>query len=109
MPSWVLDASVVLACIRGEPGGDVAEASFSDSLIGTVNLCEVVTHLIDRGIPQADAFGLAKNAPYGVVEFDEDLALDTGALRAVTRHVGLSLGDRAWTSLDIGVEIRLIR
>ena len=127
MNSWILDSSAVLACIRGEPGGDVASAAFGESLISAVNLCEVVAHLVDRGIPEADAFGLAGNAPYVVAEFDEGLALKAGALRAATRRLGLSLGDRAclalalreglpvltadraWASLDIGVEIRLIR
>ena len=127
MTSWVLDSSAVLASLRGEPGGEVAEAAFSDSLISTVNLCEVVTVLIDRGIAEEDAVALARGQDYAVAEFDEGLGLGAGVLRAATRHLGLSLGDRAclalarrerlpvltadraWAGLDIGVEIRLIR
>ena len=61
------------------------------------------------------------------MDFDEALGLRAGALRLATRHLGLSLGDRAclalaereqlpiltgdgaWALLDIGLDIRLIR
>ena len=127
MTSWVLDASAVLASLHGEPGGEVAEAAFPDSLISAVNLCEVVTVLINRGVAEDDALALARGLDCAVAEFDEGLGLSAGALRAATRRLGLSLGDRAclalarreglpvltadraWAGLDIGVEIRLIR
>jgi PIN domain nuclease of toxin-antitoxin system len=59
--------------------------------------------------------------------FDAEAAYATGALRAATRHLGLSLGDRAclalgrqlgrpvlttdgaWGSLDLGVTVKPIR
>ena len=62
-----------------------------------------------------------------IVPFDEGHAYKAGSLRHSTRHVGLSLGDRAclvlaaamslpaltadraWADLDIGVEVQLIR
>jgi PIN domain nuclease of toxin-antitoxin system len=62
-----------------------------------------------------------------IVPFDQAQALRTGLLRSHTRHMGLSLGDRAclalaehlavpaftadriWQSLNIGIEVRLIR
>ncbi|MEI9965243.1 MAG: type II toxin-antitoxin system VapC family toxin [Caulobacteraceae bacterium] len=127
MIEWVMDASAVLAAFRGEPGGDVAHRALSGSMIGSVNLTEVVTRLIDSGSPPAEAEALVSDAPMTVADFDRSLALRAGALRAATRHRGLSLGDRAclalgereglpvltadraWEGLDIGVEIRLIR
>lgn len=62
-----------------------------------------------------------------VVPFDAETALLAGRLRAVTRHLGLSLGDRAclalairenataltadrnWTDLDLPCKVELIR
>ena len=65
--------------------------------------------------------------PPEVVPFDEMQAWDAGRLRPYTRALGLSVadraclalartldlpvltGDRAWTSLDVGVDIRVFR
>jgi PIN domain nuclease of toxin-antitoxin system len=62
-----------------------------------------------------------------VVDYDEAQALKTAALRPLTIHLGLSLGDRAclalaaamrlpvmttdrkWAELDVGVEVVVIR
>ena len=127
MADWVLDSSAVLASARGERGGDVAEAAFSDALICAVNLAEVVTRLADVGLSMRQVRGLVEAGGFATVDFDQGLAYRTAALRGVTRDLGLSLGDRAclalaereslpvltadraWASLDIGVEIRLIR
>ena len=90
-------------------------------------LAEIVTSLITQGFPAAEARRTAESLAIETVPFDEELALDAGALRETTRSHGLSLGDRAclalarrmalpaltadqaWQELDIGVDIRLIR
>lgn len=127
MAAWVLDSSTVLAALRGEPGGDEARAQFEQSLISAVNLAEVVGRLVDLGYDQDEAKTYARLGDYAVAPFDMALGLRAGELRAATRRLGLSLGDRAclalaereglpvltadraWATLDIGVEIRLIR
>ena len=127
MADRVLDSSAVLASARKEPGGDIASATFGTSLVSAVNLTEVVSRLVDVGLSFDAARHVVDSAGFSIVGFDEGLALRAGALRAATRHLGLSLGDRAclalaqreglpvltadraWASLDIGVEIRLIR
>lgn len=97
--NYVLDASVVLASLFEEHGAEALDPILSASCIGTVNLCEVVTKLQERGIPDdqierdIEAFGLQ------VVPFDFDHALRAGKLRALTRTLGLSLGDRACLAL----------
>lgn len=98
-----------------------------DALISSVTLAEVVAKLIDQGRFPEEAEASASVLPFGVAGFDRPLALRAGTLRAATRRLGLSLGDRAclalaereslpvltadrlWADLDIGVEVRLIR
>lgn len=127
MASIVLDSSVILAHINGEPGSAHAAAFFGDALISAVNLAEVVGKLVERGA----SLGLTRAAlsRYGlqVAAFDEELAERTGALRPQTKAFGLSLGDRAclalaqrsalpvltadrtWKELNLSVEVQLLR
>ena len=123
----VLDASALLALINAEPGAEIVAAALGEAAIGAVNLAEVVTKLIDLGVPAADAWSETASLVPVVVDFGPELANATARLRAATRQAGLSLGDRAclalakrlgqpvlttdraWGDLSIGVEIRLIR
>jgi ribonuclease VapC len=127
MADWVLDASAVLAVILPEQGGDTVRPLMADSLLGAVNLVEVATRLLDLGFASAEVDRLMKESRFTVIPFDEDLAVRAGRLRTQTRHLGLSVGDRArlalaqreglpaltadraWAKLDVGVEVVLIR
>ena len=127
MAEWVIDSSVVLAWLHEESGAEAAEGALSVSLISSVNLAEIATRLVEDGRTDAEATEVVLGVDYRVIGFDQALAVRTGALKRQTRHLGLSLGDRAclalaereglpvltadraWASLDIGVEIRLIR
>lgn len=127
MAEWVLDASAVLAGLRKEVGGELVLPVMETSLLGAVNLAEVATRLLDLGASAADIDGLPERLRCEVVPFDEGLALGAGRLRMQTRHLGLSVGDRAclalaqreglpvltgdraWAKLDVGVEVVLIR
>lgn len=127
MNEVVLDASALLALLNEEPGTEVVEEAIPGSVISTVNLSETVAKLAERGMPEADIRIALGEIGFQVVPFDEGLSYLTGMLRVSTRSVGLSLGDRAclalghqlklpvlttdrgWASLDVGVEVRLIR
>lgn len=123
----VLDASAVLAMMFGEPGGEAVPPLLPDCAMSTVNLAEVVTGLINHG---GDPWGAAETAarlPVDLVALDREVALAAGRLRADTLRYGLSLGDRVclglagklqlpavtcdtmWRSLEIGIEIRVLR
>jgi PIN domain nuclease of toxin-antitoxin system len=128
MSRIVLDASAILAVINAEPG---AEKLTSDLLAGavgsTVNLAEVQTKLVSRGWTSDEAWEDATSPVREVLSFDEDHARLAGDLVTQTRHLGLSLGDRAclalamalkapvytaekaWKKLKVGVRIHVIR
>lgn len=92
-----------------------------------MNLAEVHTKVIERGGDIQDANTFLSNLPLRIRSFRMAQAESVGRLRPLTRHRGLSLGDRAclalalsldlpaltaehkWADLDIGVDIRLIR
>ncbi len=124
---YVLDASALLATIFCEDGAEIVEAELSASVINTVNLAEAATRMLDKGHDPAEVERGLRRAQFRTVSFDIDAAMTTARLRGITRHLGLSLGDRAclatamalslpvltadrdWAKLEIGVDVRLIR
>jgi len=123
----VLDASALLALLNAEPGSEEVERTIPGAAISTVNLSEVVAKLVEAGMPEEAVRAVVGEIELEVHPFDTELAFQTGALRPLTRELGLSLGDRAcvalglqlgipvlttdrnWRSLDVGVEVRAIR
>ena len=95
MSEVVLDSSAVLAHIFDEPGADVVEAALPGALLCSVNLAEVVSKLHDRGLTDDEIKAALQTVDFEVVDFDRKLAVISGELRKETRHLGLSLGDRA--------------
>lgn len=125
--SVILDTSAVLALLFDEPGHERVAPVIDEASISAVNLAEIVTKLIDLGYGDEDAERVVEAFLPSVMPFDVPLAIAAGAMRRGTRQHGLSLGDRAclalalseaapvltadraWTDLDIGVEVDLIR
>jgi PIN domain nuclease of toxin-antitoxin system len=129
----VLDASALLALLKGEPGAErVAEALERGAYLSAVNLAEVLSKLADWGEDPAEA--QARMAQVGllgaaveVLPFTGKDALEVARLRAVTRACGLSFGDRAclalarrlglpaltaeraWAELDLGIPVEVLR
>src|SRR5437016_57805 len=99
MTKVVLDASAVLASIRGEPGGAEIDEIEEFAAISAVNLAEVVGKLIDKGSGVERAVAIARGLQCRVVDLDEESAITTGALRHETARYGLSLADRACLAL----------
>jgi len=101
MPRAVLDASALLAVLYREPGSVMVEPYFAQAVVSSVNLSEVAAKLSDRGIGSQEVLEILSGLSLEVREFDTELALMAGALRDVTRPLGLSLGDRACLALGI--------
>ena len=127
MSRVVLDSSAVLALLRGETGADRVESARTHALISTVNVCEVLTRQYELGWDQVSAQAAFEALELDVSAFPMSDAVSAAALRAATRHAGLSLGDRAclalalresapvmtadrdWWKVDVGGEVLLIR
>jgi PIN domain nuclease of toxin-antitoxin system len=128
MSSVVLDASVLLALLNGEPGSDkLTPELLHDAVSSTVNLAEVQGKLVDKGVPTDDAWEATNSPLREAVPFSAEQAKLAGNLIVQTRSLGLSLGDRAclalgltlkapvytadksWKNLKLGIPIHRIR
>jgi ribonuclease VapC len=123
----VLDSSAVLAYLQNEPGGETALAAFTGAVMSSVNYAEVITKLIEWGATADEAETTAEVLALDLVVADAIRCVQAGRLHARTKRRGVSIGDRfclalaeetglpvltadrGWTSLDLGVEVRLIR
>ena len=123
----MLDASVILAVLGREPGADVVLRLLGHTAVSTVNLAEVQGQLVNRGVPENEAWEGASSLASEVVDFDREQARLVGTLAPQTRALGLSLGDRAclalgillkapvyttdqtWKNLKLGVKIHVVR
>jgi len=101
----VLDASALLALVQDEPGAArVQDALARGVLMSAVNWAEVLSRLAELGVAPESAgarlhAGTAGDDALTVVPFDVAQARDVARLRQPTRHLKLSLGDRACLAL----------
>ena len=127
MSKYVLDASALLALLNNESGAKRVNDILPESVVGAVNVCEVVGKLTGAGISLDDARTSIELLHLEIVPFDVELAYKAGALIVETKKFGLSLGDRAclalglmlnrtvvtaehlWSRLKIGVTVEGIR
>ena len=123
----VADASAILAALKNEPFSNVDPRLLVGATVSAVNVCEVLSKLHDDGLNEEQAQAAVAVMDLRVVPFDEIQARTAARLRSMTRHAGLSLGDRAclaladrlgypvvtadrvWASLEVGIEIIMIR
>jgi PIN domain nuclease of toxin-antitoxin system len=102
----VLDASAILAVINAEPGAEKLTSDLlADAVASAVNLAEVQTKLVSRGWTSDEAWEDATSPIREVLPFDEEQARMAGDLVTQTRHLGLSLGDRACLALGIALKV----
>ena len=97
----ILDASAALAYLQNEPGKEKVEAVLETSAISWVNATEVLTKLVEKGMSLDEAKEAFDNLGLQVIEFGENQSLKAAELRPLTKHLGLSLGDRCCLALAI--------
>ena len=97
----ILNASAALAYLQNEPGKEKVEAVLETSAISWVNATEVLTKLVEKGMSLDEAKEAFDNLGLQVIEFGENQSLKAAELRPLTKHLGLSLGDRCCLALAI--------
>lgn len=124
---WVLDASAVIAFLKGEPGADFVGQRIHAGVITAVNLSEVAAVWLALSQDAAGTEAVLMELPCDVASVGGELGVRAGLMISQTGSRGLSLGDRIclayaervglpvltadrpWAALDIGVDVRLIR
>ncbi len=127
MNEYVLDASALLVLLQNEPGAELVQNCLPTSVISSVNFSETVSRLTRYGMPDAEIRDMLELLGLEIVPFYTDQAYESGFLSASTKSSGLSFGDRAclalaqqlnrtaltsdkaWKSLDLGIQIEMIR
>jgi PIN domain nuclease of toxin-antitoxin system len=123
-----LNASVLLAVLNREPGAEkLTPQLLSAAISSTVNLAEVQSQLMSRGIKPDQAWEATTSPIREAAVFTDEQAKIAGSLIAQTSAFGLSLGDRAclalgialkapvypadrsWKNLKLGVRIHVVR
>ena len=94
MSATVLDASALLAMLRGEAGAKKVEGTITEASMSVVNMAEVASHYHKLGMPDEDVAAMLHPLPVTLVPADAGLAWEVGRLRSLTVEAGLSLGDR---------------
>ncbi|MEO0490886.1 MAG: type II toxin-antitoxin system VapC family toxin [Cyanobacteria bacterium J06659_2] len=126
MSPVVVDSSVILAVLKQEPGAESAN-HLDQALASTVNLTEVITKLLQLGYNDDQTRGVIAELSLQSVAFTDEFINLTAQLIKQTKPYGLSLGDRAclalgitknlpvltadraWTKIDLPVEVMVIR
>ena len=100
MSHVVLDASAILALLKGERGASKVAGVIADASVCAINQAEVISHFVHLGAPLDDVRAMLDALPYSVVSADDGLAWEAGRLLALTASAGLSLGDRFCLALS---------
>jgi PIN domain nuclease of toxin-antitoxin system len=124
----VLDASALLAVLNRERGAEkLTPPLLSAAISSTVNLAEVQSKLVSRGINPDEAWEATVSPIREAAAFTDQQAKIAGSLIAQTSAFGFSLGDRAclalgialkapiytadrsWKNLKLGIRIHVVR
>lgn len=99
--SVVLDASAIIAMLKGERGAAKVAAEIGGARVSSVNYAEVIRYFDHAGMPEREVNAMLDPLPLTIVAADKALAQIAGRLRAATAAAGLSLGDRFCLALAL--------
>lgn len=97
----VLDASAILTVLQNEKGQENVTPILETSAVSRINVTEVLTKLVEKGMSVDEALKVFDSLDLQIIEFDKEQSLKVAELRPLTKHLGLSLGDRCCLALAI--------
>jgi PIN domain nuclease of toxin-antitoxin system len=127
MTKIVFDSSAILALLKMESGHEIVSKNLEQAVVSSVNFCEVVSFLSKKTQKQDEMIKFLTETFDCIEDFNIEQAIIAGSFISVTKDYGLSLGDRAclalakyknipvltadkaWTKLNLGIKIKLIR
>lgn len=101
MNKKVLDSSAILAVIFQETGAKIVEPLLDKSMVSSVNLAEVLTKLAEKNVLTEQTVEEFQKLGLEIIDFNFEQAVKAAELRPLTKHLGLSLGDRSCLALAI--------
>lgn len=123
----IVDASAILEVLQGEAGADAVIVQAQSALMSAVNFSEMLAKASDLSIEVATLQRGVAGLELQIESFTEGQAIIAAGLRPMTRALRFSqadraclalgidkqlpilTGDRVWMTLDLGVDIRMIR
>ncbi|MEL7078544.1 MAG: type II toxin-antitoxin system VapC family toxin [Cyanobacteria bacterium J06643_13] len=123
----ILDASALLAYLQDEPGSEAVDKVLAESVISSVNWAEVVQKTTAGGVESDGLLNDLQALGLKVEAFTLEDAELVRKLWLQTKTAGLSLGDRAclslgrrlnvsvitcdrvWNSLNLDLDVKVIR
>ncbi len=127
MTKIVFDSSAILALLKMESGHEIVAKNLEQAVVSSVNFCEVVTFLSKKTTKQDEMIKFLTETFDCIEDFNIEQAIIAGSFIKITKDYGLSLGDRAclalakyknipvltadkaWSKLNLGIKIKLIR
>ncbi len=127
MNEVILDSSALLALIKKEQGAEIVEKLIGRVIMSSINLSEVAATLLDSDMSVKECQECIEPFIEKIIPFGKEESFSTAALKKLTKHKGLSQGDRAcialglstgypiytadkvWAELDLNCIINMIR
>lgn len=101
MNNIVLDSSAILAVILQEKGSEFVEPLLDGGKVSSVNIAETFSKLAEKGRLTDSTVEDFRQLGLEIIDFDYEQAVKAAELRPLTKHLGLSLGDRSCLALAI--------
>ena len=119
----VLDTSAILTLLAMEEGHEVVAENLENAIVSSVNLSEVITVLVRRGLKHEDVAQSLKDTFPQIEEFTTEQAIiaasfveaelsfgDRACLAlAKSKNLPVLTSDKVWKELELGVEVKLVR